>query len=124
MLRSLHTLARMRNRGALMSRIKSALSIVCLRVRESRTAFAFRLSALAVVWALVPAHAAPQPDARELADMELEQLARIPVTSVTLREQRLSEAAAAIYVIPAEEIRRSGATSLPEALRLAPNLQV
>jgi iron complex outermembrane receptor protein len=64
------------------------------------------------------------PQLRELAELDLEQLARISVTSVTLREQRLADAPAAIYVISAEDIRRSGVTSLPEALRLAPNLLV
>jgi iron complex outermembrane receptor protein len=64
------------------------------------------------------------PQLKELVELELEQLARITVTSVTLRELRLSDAPASIYVITAEDIRRSGATSLPDALRLAPNLQV
>ncbi|MBK0393078.1 TonB-dependent receptor plug domain-containing protein [Ramlibacter algicola] len=62
--------------------------------------------------------------ARDLADLSLEQLAAIDVTSVSGRAQRLQQAPASIYVITAQEIRRSGATSLPEALRLAPNLQV
>src|SRR5207244_10283283 len=48
----------------------------------------------------------------------------IEVTSVSKRPERLSDAAASIYVITGDEIRRSGATTLPEALRLAPNLQV
>lgn len=48
----------------------------------------------------------------------------IEVTSVSKRPERLSETASAIQVITHEDIRRSGATSLPEALRLAPNLQV
>jgi iron complex outermembrane receptor protein len=64
------------------------------------------------------------PQLKELAELELEQLARITVTSVTLREQRLADAPAALYVISAEDIRRSGVTTLPEALRLAPNLMV
>lgn len=59
-----------------------------------------------------------------LADMSLEQLAEVIVTSVTRREERLADAAASVFVINAEDIRRSGAASLPEALRLAPNLQV
>jgi iron complex outermembrane receptor protein len=46
------------------------------------------------------------------------------VTSVAKRAEPLSDALAAIVVITAEEIRRSGATTLPEALRLAPSLQV
>lgn len=62
--------------------------------------------------------------ARSLVDLSLEQLSNIVVTSVSRREEPLSRAAASIYVITAEDIRRSGASSLPEALRLAPNLQV
>jgi iron complex outermembrane receptor protein len=60
----------------------------------------------------------------DLAELSLEQLAEITVTSVSRHEERLSEAAASIYVITGEDIRRSGATSLPEALRLAPNLEI
>jgi len=59
-----------------------------------------------------------------LADYSLEQLADVVVTSVARRETRLSEAPASVFVISGADIRRSGATSLPEALRLAPNLQV
>jgi len=59
-----------------------------------------------------------------LADLSLEQLSSIEVTSVSGRAESLQDAAASIYVITGEEIRRSTATSLPEALRLAPNLQV
>jgi iron complex outermembrane recepter protein len=62
--------------------------------------------------------------APDLADLSLEELANIQVTSVSGRAERLADAPASIYVISAEDIRRSGATSLPEALRLAPNLQV
>ena len=46
------------------------------------------------------------------------------VTSVSRKSERLSDAAAAIYVITQEDIRRSGATSIPEALRLSPGLEV
>jgi iron complex outermembrane recepter protein len=60
----------------------------------------------------------------DLNDLTLEQLTTLDVTSVSGRPQSLRSAAASIYVITAEEIRRSAATSLPEALRLAPNLQV
>jgi iron complex outermembrane receptor protein len=65
-----------------------------------------------------------QPRASDLADLSLEELADIKVTSVSRREERLVDAPASIYVITAADIRRSGATSLPEALRLAPTLQV
>ena len=46
------------------------------------------------------------------------------VTSVSRRAEALNEAAASVYVITAEDIRRSGVTSIPEALRLAPGVEV
>src|SRR6266496_1413683 len=60
----------------------------------------------------------------ELKKLSLEELLNIEVTSVSRRPEKLSETASAIQVITQEDIRRSGATSLPEALRLASNLQV
>src|SRR5258707_12653187 len=62
--------------------------------------------------------------AANLAELSLEELANLQVTSVSRRAERLADAAAALYVITGEDIRRSGVTSLPEALRLAPNLEV
>jgi iron complex outermembrane receptor protein len=71
------------------------------------------------------AHAAiALAQAPDLAELSLEQLTRVTVTSASRREERLIEAPASIFVISAEDIRRSGATSIPEALRLAPNLHV
>ncbi|MEO8751286.1 MAG: TonB-dependent receptor [Casimicrobiaceae bacterium] len=61
---------------------------------------------------------------KELGELSLEQLSNIVVTSVSRHEEKLADAPAAIFVITAEDIRSSGARSLPEALRLAPNLQV
>jgi iron complex outermembrane recepter protein len=74
----------------------------------------------------VAAARAPEEPVRlsELADLDLEQLSKITVTSVSRRPERILDAAASIFVLTAEDIRRSGATSLPEVLRLAPNLQV
>jgi iron complex outermembrane recepter protein len=60
----------------------------------------------------------------ELGGMSLEELANVPVTSVSKSEEPLRTAPAAIYVISHDDIERSGATSIAEALRLAPNLQV
>lgn len=61
---------------------------------------------------------------QDLTRLSLEELSMVEVTSVSRRPEVLAEAAAAIYVISADDIRRSGVTSLPEALRLAPNLNV
>src|SRR6267143_2018656 len=66
--------------------------------------------------------ALPSPSA--LKKLSVEELMDVEVTSVSKRPERLSETASAIQVITQEDIRRSGATSIPEALRLASNLQV
>jgi len=63
-------------------------------------------------------------DSADFAKMTLEELGNVIVTSVSKKPERLGDAAASIFVITQDDIRRSGATSLPEALRLAPNLQV
>ncbi|MDM5177695.1 TonB-dependent receptor [Massilia sp. DJPM01] len=59
-----------------------------------------------------------------VADMSIEELANNEVTSVSKKPERLAAAAASVFVITADDIRRSGAATVPEALRLAPNLQV
>jgi iron complex outermembrane receptor protein len=62
--------------------------------------------------------------ATRLKKLSVEELMNVVVTSVSRRAEPLSHAASAIQVITQDDIRRSGATSLPEALRLASNLQV
>ncbi|QNM95293.1 TonB-dependent receptor plug domain-containing protein [Chitinimonas koreensis] len=81
------------------------------------------LAALAAC-ALLPCRAEEAHAAAGFVDLSLEQLANIEVTSVSKRSERLLDAAAAIYVITGEAIRRAGSPTLAEALRLAPNLQV
>src|SRR5918996_2138735 len=66
----------------------------------------------------------PETRSAYLKTLSLEELSNIIVTSVSRKEERASEVAAAVHVITEEDIRRSGARSIPEALRLAPNLQV
>lgn len=56
--------------------------------------------------------------------MSIEELMNFEVTSVSRRPERLFEAASAVQVITRADIQRSGAATLPEALRLASNLQV
>ncbi len=66
----------------------------------------------------------PQKSSAELVQLSIEELANIEITSVSKRPELLSQAAASVYVITREDIRRSGANTIPEMLRLAPNLQV
>ena len=77
-----------------------------------------------VLCALAGEAGAAEPRKPSLADLTLEELADLVVTSVSRRPERLADAPASVYVITSEDIRRAGVTSLPEALRLAPNLQV
>lgn len=59
-----------------------------------------------------------------LLDLSIEELMKIEVTSASRRSQKLSEVSSAIFVITQDDIRRSGATSIPEALRMAPSVEV
>ena len=63
-------------------------------------------------------------NAGDIQDLSIEQLAGVEITSVSRRPEPLNQAPAAVYVITAEDIRRSGFGTLPEVLRLAPNLEV
>jgi iron complex outermembrane receptor protein len=64
------------------------------------------------------------PTIGELKGLSVEQLMNIPVNSVARHPEKLLDSASAVQVITQEDIRRSGATSIAEALRLADNLQV
>jgi iron complex outermembrane receptor protein len=61
---------------------------------------------------------------QDLGNLSLQDLGRIVVTSVTKHPEMLADSPAAVYVITHDDITRSGARSLPEILRLAPNLGV
>src|SRR5581483_5738414 len=60
----------------------------------------------------------------DLTQLSLNELLSIEVTSVSKRMEPLAQAAAAIFVLTGEEIRRSGAHSIAEALRMVPGLQI
>jgi iron complex outermembrane receptor protein len=82
------------------------------------------LAALLFCAAAAQARSPDLPGDGDSDGLNLEDLANIKVTSVSKRPELLADAPASIFVIGGDEIRRAGATSLPEALRLAPNLQV
>jgi iron complex outermembrane receptor protein len=79
---------------------------------------------LAALLLTLPAHAEEAARRAEFADLSIEELANIDVTSVSRRPERLQDAPASVFLITAEDIRRAGARNLVEALNLAPNLQV
>src|SRR6266849_10616710 len=89
-------------------------------MRAGRIVLATFLSALLAGNAI----AQNQKTVPDVTAMSMEDLMNMQVTSVSKRTQKVADAAAAIFVITQEDIRRSGATSIPEALRLAPGLEV
>src|SRR5689334_18632806 len=80
---------------------------------------------IALSLCVMHAHAEqPAQGIQDIADLSLEELANVQVTSVSKRPESLSNAASSIFVISGTDIHRAGVTTLPEALRLAPNLEV
>jgi len=79
-----------------------------------------RIIALACVFLISAANAS----ASSYMDMSLEDLMDVTLTSMSKREQSLQDTAAAATVLTSEDIRRSGATTIPDALRLVPGLMV
>jgi len=79
---------------------------------------------------LLPLTAIPAPawandeQQQNLSSLSIEELAQLPVRSASKAEEPLSAAPTALYVITAEDLARANGTSLPEVLRLAPNLHV
>jgi iron complex outermembrane receptor protein len=86
--------------------------------RDVRIAGALGLAALSI------GVACAQPTPQDLGNLTLDDLGQVVVTSVSKSAEPLGTAPAAIYVISRDDILRSGATRLPEILRLAPNLDV
>ena len=81
-------------------------------------------AALAGAALLVSTHAGWAQTVEQLQKLSIEQLSEIQVSSVAKRAESISDAPAAIYVITHADIIRSGAMTIPDILRLAPNLEV
>ena len=81
------------------------------------------LALTALACALLSGHAGAAPT-QDPTWLSLEELMTIEISSAAKRPQRLSEASTAIYAIGRDDIRRSGATTLPELLRTVPGVQV
>ena len=115
-------------------RLEVDIRIASPTVRRSRPAGAATrpwTAVTALVLAALPGGLAlaqtQQPDSQpvvDLASLDLEELAHIRVTSAGRKPESVARTSAAISVITREDIRRSAATSLPEALRLVPGLEV
>ena len=102
----------------------------CAAPRRAPRRWCVRLALTVVALLSLPAASAEAdpsairdvPD--DLTEVSLEALSEIKITSVARKQQSLANAAAAVYVVTADDIRRSGATSLPDALRLVPGVHV
>jgi iron complex outermembrane recepter protein len=88
--------------------------------RVARLVWMFAGMALLVAPGL-PACASQSPD---LTQKSLEDLMSIEITSVSKKEQKISQAAAAVFVISREDIGHSGALNIPDLLRMVPGLDV
>lgn len=85
---------------------------------------AFHWVILGFTWAIATTTSAQTPPARDLTQFSLEDLMNVQVTSVSKKEQKLAKTGAAIFVITQEDIRRSGATNIPDLLRMVPGVDV
>src|SRR5262245_20701574 len=71
-----------------------------------------------------PSTQEPQPRPPDLTGLSIEELMKVEVTTPARKEQKLMDTPSAVFVILPEDIRRTGARSIPEALRMAPGVQV
>jgi iron complex outermembrane receptor protein len=93
--------------------------------RLMRSTATFFLLGCGVAWGqATESQKAQQSPPGDLTQLSIENLMNMEVTSVSKREQKLSQVAAAIFVITQEDIRHSGATNIPELLRTVPGLDV
>jgi len=88
-----------------------------VRRRVTRAALLPLLASLALT-------AWPQLKQTDLTTLSIEDLMNVKVTSVSKTELRFSQAATAVFVITPDAIRRSGATNIPDLLRMVPGLDV
>ena len=90
--------------------------ILCLSLVSGQAAMASE--------SLLPQQPADQGPKQDLGSLGIEDLMNIEVTTASKKAQSLTEVAAAIFVVTAADIQESGATSVPDALRMVPGVQV
>lgn len=76
------------------------------------------------LWGTNWAWSSPLGEDDSIIGMSLEELMQVEIYSASKKAEKATDAPAAVFVITAEDIRRSGATSVPEVLRMAPGVQV
>jgi iron complex outermembrane recepter protein len=109
-------------------RLRQALSTLFMaRFGRIKVGIPFALfvalgASVQVCWAQGPN--ADQTTTGSLKKLSLEELGNVEVTTASKEPEQVWQTPAAVYVITQEDIRRSGATSIPEVLRLAPGVEV
>ncbi len=105
--------------------LSSSRVVACRRGNSLRL---FRRVGTAILcmamFASVALPASPQQRSVDLTEQSLEDLMNIKVTSVSKTEEPLSRAAASIFIIARDDIGRSGATNIPDLLRMVPGVDV
>jgi len=101
-------------------------SVLAFWQRSLLQIFILELSALILLAGCFAnvAVAQDKPADSELLSLSIEELMNVKVTTVSRNPQKLNQVASAVFVITQDDIRRSGATSIPDALRMAPGVQV
>jgi iron complex outermembrane recepter protein len=99
------------------------LSWLAFHARKNRTTAA-RAAFCAGCCLWCAATAWPQQPSDDLTDRSLEDLMNVKVTSVSRTAQTLSRTAAAVFVIEQDDIQHSGATNMPDLLRMVPGMDV
>jgi len=92
--------------------------------RRSTGAMTLRRIPAIVLCALIVITAVAAGQTRDLTTLSLEDLLNVEITSISGKEQTIGRTAAAVYVITAQDIERSGATTLPDLFRMVPGFSV
>jgi len=100
-------------------------SPICFASLRKRVFLQFLIPFLAsAVWARAAQTYGPSPNENPVKQLTLRELGEVEVTTASKAPEQVWKTAAAIYVITREDIARSGATTIPEVLRLAPGVEV
>ena len=93
--------------------------------KHPRTRQTLRFLCAASIFLLsVPSFGAEADKSKEMAELPLEQLMDVTVISASRKNQSLSEVASSVFVINQDDIHHSGATTIPDLLRMVPGVQV
>ncbi len=103
---------------------RSGLRFICAALDQSRLQTLILRFLVFVILGCSANFSLARSKSDPLLDLSIEELMNVKVTTVSRTPQKLIQAASAVFVITQDDIRRSGATNIPEALRMAPGIEV